>query len=570
MYPQSRQGQFKNTNLRLKTGLRAPTGYKGNKFQTKLNDYTPNMVARPITQHGMMGMKTAIGDPKRKILSRSYFVVLLKKKNEELTNEIARFREAADAHVQEKERYKQACRRREELFGEVKGLEGKLADYNLALDKHRAGTKSEDLMSIQRHIDYQNQRLKNQVDAVFTERKHFEEKIRSAEKGVSELKAFAEVKINELRPEEREEYRKLGLQARESEQGLKLKEQKLAEVDKRLLAKENQLRLDGHRVRYFGLKEESEKMNAKKATLEEKLADASLSFEEIRKKLMAKVKEDKKSIRGLERRAKEVRRLADQTEKKLRIVEGLLENDDQISDQQKQKYAILYEREKELDAFLSGFNDARSNKVGELNGLETANVRLLEGIVKNSNLIKHVPSAQEFEEMSKEYNYKKLQAENSEQTLKRVQTELLRRQDDLAKVDEIEQTLPERIEQLNGVLGNLKEELTLFENKEEERKKVEDKVASLKAKIRKIDGCLSGLKNSYEEEEGDYKRKLRELEKHPFFNKFVHLEKQLGQTNQLHFSLKNYIKTKNDECDFTKQIDEIEGLSGQINATLIK
>ena len=61
MYPQSRQGQFSNNNLRLKTGLRAPTGYKGNQLQTRLGGYTPNMVARPITQHGMMGMKTAIG-----------------------------------------------------------------------------------------------------------------------------------------------------------------------------------------------------------------------------------------------------------------------------------------------------------------------------------------------------------------------------------------------------------------------------------------------------------------------------------------------------------------------------
>lgn len=40
----------------------------------------------------MLGMKTMNAGPKRKILSRSYFMVQLKQKIEELTNEIARFR----------------------------------------------------------------------------------------------------------------------------------------------------------------------------------------------------------------------------------------------------------------------------------------------------------------------------------------------------------------------------------------------------------------------------------------------------------------------------------------------
>lgn len=40
----------------------------------------------------MLGMKTVNAGPKRKILSRSYFLVLLKKKIEELTNEVAKFR----------------------------------------------------------------------------------------------------------------------------------------------------------------------------------------------------------------------------------------------------------------------------------------------------------------------------------------------------------------------------------------------------------------------------------------------------------------------------------------------
>ena len=80
-------------NLRLNTGLRAPTGYKQNKITNTLG-YTPelNIGERPITQQGMLGIKTGISGPKRKILSQTYFKTLLQQKIQSLTEEIAKFR----------------------------------------------------------------------------------------------------------------------------------------------------------------------------------------------------------------------------------------------------------------------------------------------------------------------------------------------------------------------------------------------------------------------------------------------------------------------------------------------
>jgi len=36
----------------------------------------------------------------------------------------------------------------DDLINEVRRLEGELADYNLAQDKYRAGTKQEDIMAL--------------------------------------------------------------------------------------------------------------------------------------------------------------------------------------------------------------------------------------------------------------------------------------------------------------------------------------------------------------------------------------------------------------------------------------
>lgn len=92
MYPSSRHGKISN-NLRLNTGLRAPTGYKHNKLNN-LQAITPelDLSERPVTQQGMLGMKTGINGPKRKIISQTYFKTLMQQKISDLTEEIALFR----------------------------------------------------------------------------------------------------------------------------------------------------------------------------------------------------------------------------------------------------------------------------------------------------------------------------------------------------------------------------------------------------------------------------------------------------------------------------------------------
>lgn len=549
----------------MQTGLRAPTGYKATRQFGQKTSHAPFMVERPVTQAGMMGMKTAVADPKRKVINRSYFAVLIKKKNEELMNEIARFREEVEKNQRETDVYRQSEKRREELSDEVKELEGQLADYNLAMDKHRAGAKASDLLGVQQHISFQNARLKAQVDTVFTERKNLEDRLSQTETQIKKLKEFADIKINELSPAEREEYKQLSLQAKEAESALRLRETKLAEVDRRLMEAEGKLRSDLNRQRYFQLKEAVERFEGKKTELEEKLADASLGFEDLRKKLMENVKKDKSSIQTLEKKVKESRKLLDNTTKRLqRLEEG------GFSEDQKQKYAVLYEKEKEVNEYLSDFINLRAKRVEELGELELNNLKLLEIIAKNKSLIKHAPSTSEFDDLAKEVNFKKQQAENSETTLNKVQNELLRRQDDLAKVDDIEETLPDRIKQLKEIVARLDAEIKQFEDKDGEREKVAKRIDTLKRRTETINSCMGELKHQYERAEADYKDKLKELEKHELFKQFVGLEKQLSQAHQLHFNIYNYIKTKEDETDFEPLVKELEDLTGQINATLIK
>ena len=72
------------------------------------------------------------------------------------------------------------------------------------------------------------------------------------------------------------------------------------------------------------------------------------------------MKEDNITIAGIEKRTKEVKRNIEIYEKKLRELEASLQ-DKQSEEQNKEKYLILYEKEKQIDEFLGSFEKNRDN-----------------------------------------------------------------------------------------------------------------------------------------------------------------------------------------------------------------
>lgn len=77
---------------------------------------------------------------------------MLKKKNVELTNEVAKFKDEILVINKNNTQYVVLEKQYDDLINEVRRLEGELADYNLAQDKYRAGTKQEDIFALYQHI----------------------------------------------------------------------------------------------------------------------------------------------------------------------------------------------------------------------------------------------------------------------------------------------------------------------------------------------------------------------------------------------------------------------------------
>uniref|UniRef100_A0A8C9SVG8 Intraflagellar transport 74 n=1 Tax=Scleropages formosus TaxID=113540 RepID=A0A8C9SVG8_SCLFO len=139
---------------------------------------------RPVTQQGLSGMKTGMRGPQRQILDKSYYLGLLRSKINELTTESSKLQKEIDTFNQENSVYLSYEKRAEGLAGEIKDLQGELADYNMLVDKLNTNTEMDEVMHDFSMLKAQNDREAQNMDIIFTERREKEEMLRVTESEV--------------------------------------------------------------------------------------------------------------------------------------------------------------------------------------------------------------------------------------------------------------------------------------------------------------------------------------------------------------------------------------------------
>lgn len=100
-------------------------------------------------------------------------------------------------------------RKYEALIKDVRKYEGELADYNLALDKYRSDTKPDDIEALFMHIKNQNDKQRTHLDGLFAEKRDVETEIQNSEQEIQQIAYANESKLNDLDPEQRNDYEKL-------------------------------------------------------------------------------------------------------------------------------------------------------------------------------------------------------------------------------------------------------------------------------------------------------------------------------------------------------------------------
>ena len=552
------------------TALRQPTAYKGQLPPNLGAGASLNLVNRPVTQQGLSGVKTSAQGPRRQIYDRSYYQNQLKQKSYEIAAEIQMFKKRTDEIDKEHGLYGQLEKRFQELSKDVLILEGTLADYNLAADRHRSRVKPEDIRSIYVHLKYQNERYREQLDEMFVERKKQEEEIREIEQELREMAETAAVKVNDLDSDQRKEYDKLSAEKNVVHADLQRSKMELEELEKKVEEQVKRLKMDQNRVRVMELKEQIAELETKKSELEVMNDEAGMSVAELMDRMTQKIKVHKQVIKDIETRSRELRTAIDNGNRRLKEMETEISGGTQVTEEAKQKYEAIYNKEKQVEKLIEGFPKSRKKELEEISQKQQNVLQYLDSISQSTNLVRHAPDPELFNKVKADYESRQQNLNNSEATIELVMQQYQTRQQDMERIKNIQETAPLKITALKERLTTMKADMIKFKDAEQSKSQMFDTRKRLIAKTKKLQELAGDYRRKLTDQEESFKKAKQALSAHPRYPGFIELEKKISQTEQTISNWKNQIALRSQEIDAEPQQKVCKAHATDINKILCR
>jgi len=310
---------------------------------------------RPVTSQGLSGMQTRPLGPSRQIADKSYWLKILRDKVTEISAEIKNMQQEALKHQSDNQSQTQMERRYEETIKEVRSLEGKLADFNLALDKLRTNTDITEIKDTHDQLRFDNERDRRQIDALFIESKKCAEDTARMEAKIQGIQRRAVEQMEKLGPNFQDDYDELRRKNQEFKTLIDEKEEYLDGLDRKVEQARAKLKSAEFKRHERGVQLQKRLQNLRSQEnelLEE--ARAKMSPEEMKQKLLRKVKATNAEIASLKREIKKVKNEVQQAEedrdKARKDLDGM-----KTMKEKNQKYEQLYERDDRITKFLDTF-----------------------------------------------------------------------------------------------------------------------------------------------------------------------------------------------------------------------
>lgn len=450
--------------------------------------------ARPVTHQGLDGMRARTAGPARQIADKSYFISELRSKMTEIARETRSLGDEAAKLQRDAQLYAALERRYEERVAEVRVLEGQLADFNLAFDKVRTGAEVADVQHQQQRLRDANDLERRRLDEVFLQRADTEQRARAVEQEIEGVHRRAEQRMASLGDERRAEYARLQRENRQLLEDIHAREQRIAQLDDRAFDAQGELKRDVYAnvQRGLKLKRQHAQLEAEQQRLEEETSSA-LTPDEMRERLMAKVKEDTAFIEQAQARLEACdAQIAAHTD-------SLREKNEQLRDGAKgsehaANYEKLVERDKKITDFLAQFPQDKAEALAMKDALQTSVVGLLQHISKGvavqqtlggASASAAAPTSAALGDMKDELLFKQGQMQNSEQTLGHLQRELEKRQGELEKINSLDSKISVELQTLNDKVKQMEADLVTFANV--------DGLAQMATEQKKVRACFVSI-----------------------------------------------------------------------------
>uniref|UniRef100_A0A671QVP1 Intraflagellar transport 74 homolog n=1 Tax=Sinocyclocheilus anshuiensis TaxID=1608454 RepID=A0A671QVP1_9TELE len=524
---------------------------------------------RPVTQQGLSGMKTGIKGPQRQILDKSYYLGLLRSKINELTMESSKLQKDIDTFSQENSVYLSYEKRAEVLAGEIKDLQGQLADYNMLVDKLNTNTEMDEVMNDIIMLKAQNDREAQSMDVIFTERREKEDMIRAVEDDIVQEKQAAQNIIQKMSADKQANYTEMKATNEELMQRLDTLTHSLSHTHTHTHTYTHTCDLVHSQA-----KQEAVVLHEKLLELENR-RDAMLaedrtvgSPQEERESLFKQVKENNQEIASMERQLSEIREKISHLTEEMRQLDADME---EHQGERTQKYKELQKREEEIDSYLNTFEENTSQEQQLIRDAQSSIVVLLEHSSRNINRLQQLSAvtAQELRSMQEDLSFKETEMQKSQSTAKGLSSESERLQQDLLKVEQLESKVSAELQTLRDQLKLMTQEIHTYRDLDalkaagEDRKKrlQEDRVTLSQRK----DTVKMRIHNMNEEYES-LKNQLQENETHV---ELTNMERKWQHLEQNNFVMKEFIASKGVESDYRPVMKNVNKQRLEYNKILV-
>eukprot|EP00930_Biecheleria_cincta_P049840 TRINITY_DN35043_c0_g1_i1.p1 TRINITY_DN35043_c0_g1~~TRINITY_DN35043_c0_g1_i1.p1 ORF type:complete len:628 (+),score=189.42 TRINITY_DN35043_c0_g1_i1:93-1976(+) len=550
----ARQGTRQGTAAQPAMGVGAMT-------EIKVSD-------RPMTMQGVTGMKTGSVGPKRQIYDKTYYLVELRKRSQELVDEVAKLNKEISNIQQDNQVHQSLDKRYDSLVKTVRSLEGDLADHNLATDKQRTDTRPEEVHHMYTIMKSQNDQQRSDVDQIFLEKRSHEEEIGRMDAEIASITRTADDRLNELHPDQRRLYEELREESNRLSSELSEARDELDQVNGRLNSVEMRLRSDPLRTRHQQLGNVRRELDVQVSALRLEVEQASKSIPEQREILLTKVKTDNAEIVATEKSNSDLKLENERLKAQIREVQSdSQEKKDDTSDQQ--KYEILFTKDQEMSAFIDSFPESKADEEKKLKEKQESIGRILHNISKALDLPSEVSPEHHLRDMEDELEFKNRQLQNSETTQNRLEGELSKREGELEKIESLDVKISLELTQVEEKMKQYEKEMTeKYDNIEDMRAQGAMQQQKLETSKKQLEERSTALRQQVNFLKLRFDSKRQQLKDNDAASSLEAQEQKIRQFGQTLYTLRSFIGQKTSESDFRGSMACCLDIAGQLNKLL--
>nr|XP_024377500.1 intraflagellar transport protein 74 homolog isoform X3 [Physcomitrium patens] len=311
--------------------------------------------SRPLTQQGLMTLKSNGQGPGRQVQDKSYYLSKLRTRKQELQAEIdimndeidrLQKREPANVYLEQKQN---------SLNEEVISLKSLLADYNVVKEKVAAGVELDELKEELRSAKEKNEAVVKKVARLFNDRTRKEQSYKAAEEKIQFLEAEIRRRIDDEAPEIKARYVELQEDACRVAAEVERLELETQDITGSSHALEQDLRpAPPAKQKAVMLIEQllnaEVELNRLKA---EEVPNVQLSPEEARGAMLLKMRQNNAEIAKAEEKIKQVEDEVKNYEEKIAEADNSLS---ELKGGRAEKFLEMQRKERKMQAFIDSFD----------------------------------------------------------------------------------------------------------------------------------------------------------------------------------------------------------------------